>query len=449
MTLSVGLDFGTSNSTVAVYDGSALRLVPLDPQAEEPAVLRSLLYLTRAGERYVGQEAMNRYLDENMGRPVRLERRFVGDVTMTFAGVGTIITQAHAVVDANEPGRLFQSIKTLLPDRMFTKTNLFGVELTAEDLVVLLAGEIVRRTEAFTGEPVRRLTVGRPVHYSTAAAGDALARKRMTEAFSRLDVARVDFLEEPVAASISYTHGSTTAAQAEIAVIFDFGGGTLDVTVVRGTGEAAEVLATGGVPVGGDLLDRRIVDARMLRHFGEGATYGARRLPVPQHILRRLLDWQTAFLLNRPEPLSVIDEVVKTGSRPKELRNLRTLVTHNYGASLFRAVEQGKQRLSTAGHASIELCRENIEVRELLTREEFEGIIREQQRAVEQCVLDTVNRAGVDSEDVRAVVTTGGSSRIPLFRRALRSRFPRAELVDQDAFTSVAAGLARYGYGLG
>src|SRR5690348_13620759 len=148
MTVSVGLDFGTSNSSVAVYDGSSLRLVPLDAHAEDAAVLRSLLYLTRAGDRYVGQEAMNRYLDENMGRPVRLERRFVGDVTMTFAGVGTITTQAHAVVDANEPGRLFQSIKTLLPDRMFTKTNLFGVDLTAEDLVVLLAGEIIRRTQA-------------------------------------------------------------------------------------------------------------------------------------------------------------------------------------------------------------------------------------------------------------------------------------------------------------
>jgi len=89
MTLSVGLDFGTSNSSVAVYDGSTLRLVPLDPVAREPSVMRSVLYLTRAGERYVGQEALDRYLAENIGRPVRLERRFVGNVTMTFATVGT------------------------------------------------------------------------------------------------------------------------------------------------------------------------------------------------------------------------------------------------------------------------------------------------------------------------------------------------------------------------
>ena len=119
----------------------------------------------------------------------------------------------------------------------------------------------------------------------------------------------------------------------------------------------------------------------MLRHFGEGATYGPAHLPVPQHILRRLLDWQTAFLLNRPEPLSIIEEVVSTRSRPRELGNLRTLVTRNYGAELFGAVERGKQQLSDAGHTTIELQHQAIDVRELLTREDFEGVGRTRQIA--------------------------------------------------------------------
>ncbi|HZU76851.1 MAG TPA: Hsp70 family protein, partial [Dehalococcoidia bacterium] len=127
MTLSVGLDFGTSNSSVAVYDGTRLRLLPLDPPAPDPAVLRSLLYLTRTGDRYVGHEAFARHQADNIGRPVKLEWRPVGDVSMTFAEIGTITTEAYAIVDANEPGRLFQSIKTRLPDRVFTKTSVFGV----------------------------------------------------------------------------------------------------------------------------------------------------------------------------------------------------------------------------------------------------------------------------------------------------------------------------------
>jgi len=442
--ISVGLDFGTSNSSVAVYDGTATRLIPLEPDAPEPTVLRSLLYVTRDGEQFVGQEAVDRHQRENAGRAVKLQRRYVGNVTMTFAGVGTITTETHALVDANEPGRLFQSIKTLLPDRMFKKTGVFGVDLTAEDLVALLAGEILRRTQAHLGCPVERLTVGRPVRFAADAAADALARERLREAIARLGVPVVTFLEEPVAAGVSYawrlardgeTSGGTFA-------VFDFGGGTLDVTIARGRGQEADVLATGGVAVGGDILDRRIVQARMLRHFGESATFGAAHLPVPRHILARILDWQTLYLLNRPQTLSLIEELVQTGSQPRELRNLHTLVTRGYGAALFRAVELGKQRLSAAGHARIELLREDIAVLETLTREAFEAIIRDQFNAVEQCVALTTAEAGIDPGDVQAIVTTGGSSRIPLFRTALRRRYPNARLVEQDAFTSVASGLA-------
>jgi hypothetical chaperone protein len=53
-----------------------------------------------------------------------------------------------------------------------------------------------------------------------------------------------------------------------------------------------------------------------------------------------------------------------------------------------------------------------------------------------------VGRAGVEPTEVKAIVTTGGSSRIPLFRQALRKRFPCAELVEQNSFTTVASGLA-------
>ncbi|HZU75208.1 MAG TPA: Hsp70 family protein, partial [Dehalococcoidia bacterium] len=221
--------------------------------------------------------------------------------------------------------------------------------------------------------------------------------------------------------------------------------GTLDVTVVE-CGVEMRVLATGGVPIGGDLLDRRIVEARMLRHFGEGATYSRARLPVPRHLLARVLDWQTLFLLNRPEELRVIDEILAGASHPRELRNLRTLVTRNYGAALFRAVERGKQELSGSGHTRITLTAEEIDIAETLTREEFEGIIRRQHDAVRDTVLECVRDTALDPEQVRCVVTTGGSSRIPMFRRTLKALFPLAELVEQDAFTSVAAGLALAGF---
>ncbi|HLZ71716.1 MAG TPA: Hsp70 family protein [Dehalococcoidia bacterium] len=446
MTLSVGLDFGTSNSSVAVYDGQRVTLAPLDAAGRDPSVMRSLLYLTKQGERFVGQEAFDRHQRDNVGRAVKLERHYVGDVTMTFSGVGTITIEANALIDVNEPGRLFQSIKSLLPDRVFARTSVYGVDLTAEDLVVLLAGEIVQRAERFLGRPIERLTVGRPVHFSAKAADDALARERLRAAVARLGVPHLDFLEEPVAAGIGFAQQGAAPADGRPFLVFDFGGGTLDVTVLRGAGERAEVLATGGTPIGGDLLDRRIVEARLLRQFGESATYGPRRLPVPRHILARLLDWQTLYLLNRPQPLAQIEEIQRSSSQPRELANLHTLVTRGYGAALYRAVEEAKQRLSEAGHAPIALEREGIDVRDVLTREGFEGIIRAQYDAALALVDAVVREAGVAPEAVGALVTTGGSSRIPLFQRGLRGRFPNARLAEQHAFTSVAAGLAIAGW---
>ena len=113
--LSIGIDFGTSNSSVAVYDtsGGAVRLLPLDASASsgrDPRVMRSLLYITRAGEIVAGQRALDLYTEQNTGREVRLERRYIGEVKMTFSDM-TVVKDAFALVDVNEPGRLFQSLK--------------------------------------------------------------------------------------------------------------------------------------------------------------------------------------------------------------------------------------------------------------------------------------------------------------------------------------------------
>src|SRR5689334_11394472 len=123
MVRSVGLDFGTSNSAAAVYDGRRLELIPLDPAAADATVMRTLLYLGRDGRHFFGQQALDRYMEQNIGRPVRLERRPTGTIEMTFAGVGTIQKDTYALVDVNEPGRLFQSIKTFLRDRGFKDTD--------------------------------------------------------------------------------------------------------------------------------------------------------------------------------------------------------------------------------------------------------------------------------------------------------------------------------------
>jgi hypothetical chaperone protein len=436
--LSVGLDFGTSNSSAAVYDGERVTLVPLDPAAPDATVMRTLLYVARSGGELVGQTALDTYIAQNVGRPVRLERRYVGTIEMTFGDAGTVKQEAHALVDVNEPGRLFQSIKTFLPDSSFTSTNVFGTPYSLEELIALIAGAIMRRVESFIERPVARLTVGRPVHFSDDPERDDLARRRQEMAFVRLGLPAVSFLEEPVAAAHEFAQ---SAADPRAALVFDFGGGTLDATVIR-TGPQLAVLATGGVPVGGDLLDRRIVETHLLKHFGEGAAVGRRRLPLPNHIFGRLLHWQTMAQLNRPETLEVIQNAIREGDNPRQLQALLALVSRNYGLELFGTVEATKRALSDRSFTVLEFERQGIAVREPLSRADFEAAIREQYLAVERCVLDTLARAEVGADAIETIVTTGGSSRIPLFREMLQRHFPNAEQSERAAFTSVAAGLA-------
>src|SRR3990172_12764054 len=355
--LSIGIDFGASNSRVAVTgsDGGAVRLLPLDQHARDPRVMRSLLYITRDGEIVAGQRALDLYTQQNTGREVRLERRYIGEVKMFYSDM-TVVKDAFALVDVNEPGRLFQSLKRFLPVTSFKKTSVFGTEYRLEELVATLAAAMVGAAEGALGERIDTLVVGRPVRFSEDTAKDEAARRRLEEAWRLVGVPRVRFLEEPVGAAYHY------AAEAQLSpgtnfLVFDFGGGTLDITVARATGREIEVLSTGGVPIGGDPLDRRILETRLARHFGRGAHYED-GLPVPGHVFSRLRSWQTIVELNRPDLLQLIREARRSSDRRHELANLEALVTRNHRLALFLPIEEAKIALSGAEAAGVRLGRD-------------------------------------------------------------------------------------------
>jgi hypothetical chaperone protein len=253
--LSVGIDFGTSNSSVAVYDGTSTRLLAVDPAGRDPRVMRSLIYIDRDGNISFGQAALDDYLEQNTGRPVRYEMRRVGQIEMVFAEVGTLVTDAYALIDVTEPGRLFQSLKRFLTTKIgigaakpsapyvqeaaaasamsFQSTNVFGMKFRIEELLSLLAREMVKRTEAALGESLSRLTVGWPVSFSDDAEKEALARERLREAWRLATPAEVSFVEEPVAAIQHFAQRHDLRESGGNVLVFDFGGGTLDICVAH------------------------------------------------------------------------------------------------------------------------------------------------------------------------------------------------------------------------
>ncbi|KPV45984.1 molecular chaperone, partial [Kouleothrix aurantiaca] len=158
--MHVGLDFGTTNSSAAIYDGTRVRLLNLDPVNNSPSIMRSTLFINREGVPFIGRAAINHFTESNVGREIEYEWRYLGEQELTLAEVGTVMQALYAVVDANAPGRLFQSLKTHLRDSSFTGTDVFGTRYTLETLIAVVLRIILQRIEAEIGQPVTSMVLG-------------------------------------------------------------------------------------------------------------------------------------------------------------------------------------------------------------------------------------------------------------------------------------------------
>jgi hypothetical chaperone protein len=455
--MRIGLDFGTTNSGAAVFDGQRVHVFPLDPAGHDPTVIRSTLYITRGHDVSIGREAIETYYRQNVGRPSKKVRQYVGEIEMTFADLPTIVRDVYVLVDELTPGRLLRSLKSGLATG-YEGTKIFGRYYELEDLIALYLQEIRQRVEAETGQTVDGVVLGRPVNFvgSSTEADNRRAEDRLRRVAEKAGFREVAFELEPVAAALHY---ELTAGGAQNVVVFDFGGGTLDVTVMRvGEPGKRQVFATGGVGVAGDTFDRRIIEALLLDHFGRGSTVrlgpsaglgtgprharGWKEAPLPSQYTDALVDRQAIPELNRPETLHFLHMAQIQGSHPARIKALESLLVNNYAVRLYDEVERAKIDLSAARFALIHLAEEDIAVWQPLTRSQFESIIATETRRIEACLLDTLDRSGLRPGDIDAVVRTGGSAQIPCFIDMLERVFGPHKVVLSDVFGGVTAGLA-------
>jgi hypothetical chaperone protein len=436
--MRLGIDFGTTNSGVGLFDGQRVRILPLDQQAKDTGVVRTLLYLTRDGQVYTGQAAINTYYEQNIGRARRLVEKVVGEIEVVASEM-YYVRDVHVMVDELTPGRLFQSLKSGLKEVSFDGTSVFGRSYTLEELVALYLDVLRRRASEFVGQEVNAVVLGRPVNFGADASLNELAEGRLRAAAELAGFDDIVFELEPIAAALAYER---TLDRPQHILVFDFGGGTLDLTVMRVGDARREVLSTGGINVAGDTFDREIIRYRLLDHFGRGTTLGERGLPFPVHLTESLTQWQEIPALSAPETLRLLDEAQRTGSFPSRVRALESLVVNNYGFALFDAVERAKRGLSDHHHAIVRLQAEDIDLWQLLTRAQFEAIIAAHRREIAARVQDTVRRSGLLPGEIDAIVRTGGSSQIPCFIALLAEQFGAQKLRLENTFSGVTAGLA-------
>ncbi len=442
MTSAIGIDFGTTNSSAAIYDGQSVRMLPIDRCGDTPEVVKTILYITRDGKQSIGEEAVRSYQQDNIGRARRFVKKWVGEISYRGADM-FYVTDVYAYVDELSPGRLLQYLKTALRMPGYGGTSVFGQRYSAEDLATVYLRALKERVETLLERPVERAVLGRPVHMASDAQADAQAEGRLRSAARRAGFTDVQLELEPVAAALEY---ESRVKRAENVLIFDFGGGTLDITVIRIGDKEPHVFSTGGIDVAGSNFDTAIVRAKLLAHFAYGTHYGQDRRPFPRDIVEQVCDWQTLAALGTLEMKGFFDRASAASDHPARVENLESLIFNEYGYSLYSQVEQAKISLSTHYAAAVELRGEGISVWQMLTRAQFEAIIANYRRQVEDCLLETVRASGLGLEQIDRVVATGGSSSIPCFSQMLASLFGPARLVKTSVFTSVTAGLAIKAY---
>ena len=208
MTLKVGIDFGTSNSGVAIYDGQRVKLLPLDPKNVLPEVVKTVLYITRDYRCYIGQEAVETYYRDNVNRQRRYVKQWAGEIDVRGADMH-YVRDIYVYVDELKPGRLMQYLKTALRKDGYNGTQIFERYYSVGDLVQTYLSLLKRRAEDVLGEPIHAVTLGRPVKFSDSAEQDHKAEETLRQAAHEASFKEVSFELEPVAAALDYEQSIT------------------------------------------------------------------------------------------------------------------------------------------------------------------------------------------------------------------------------------------------
>ena len=454
----IGIDFGTSNSAAAVFDGEHVRLVQLETA---DAIIPSATYIDRALASKTGQTAVDQYIVDNTGRTVEMVPEVIGETSQFVEGAvdgggpGEVETATEkiygaAVTDSSLQGRLFRGTKRLLGDEDVRRLMVFDHPFRLVALITPLLLRIRQSIEADVGS-VSGANLGYPVNFEGRDAfSNQLALSRLGEAFGYAGVKEQHFYPEPIAAAVSFLH-SNADAQGETLLCLDFGGGTLDFCVLRRQGQSFSVVATHGIGLGGDHLDQILFRELLFPELGKGEVW--RRRGFDREIETRfpfeefedlLVNWAVTYTLNQNRYTTpVLERIATGGPGTQKFERLRDVIQHNLSYLIFARIKTLKAALSTQSTATLDVPEIDLQID--LTRHDFEQMIAQPLQRVAEALDETVRKAGLRHDDIDIVLGTGGSSLIPAVKGLLEERFA-GRVVEHDPFTSVAAGLAIANY---
>ncbi len=404
-----GLDFGTSNSTIGIFDGTQFNMVPLE---DGRAILRSAIFFDYdTGESLLGQRGVNEYLNG-----------------------------AH--------GRLMMSLKTVLGSSLMQEeTYIHNRWVPFTDILGYLIRYMKQQAEQQLGCEITRVVMGRPVHFHDHdEKRDRLAQDTLEKVARAQGFKTVLFQYEPIAAALAY---EATITKEQIALIVDLGGGTSDFSVTRlrpgiqGMDRLEDVLANQGIHIGGTDFDRQMNLRTVMPALGLGSQMHGMSgmLQVPNSYYHDLTTWHTLNSLYNHKTQRELSSIYNFAVEKERIARLQKVIHWQFGHKILNAVEEAKCALSQLEQISLDLNFIEPGFTIAVQQATFENIILDKVEDLTTTLLETVSSAGVQNHQIDSIFFTGGSTQIPLIRQKINEHFPQAKKVRGDVFSSVGKGL--------
>lgn len=418
--VAIGVDFGTTNTVVAVARaGEPVRAIRFAQPEGASDVYRSVLAFEKTG---------------------------AGGTTEVVIHAGGAAIQAFLAA-ANEL-RFIQSFKSHVASRLFQDTRIFTRKYRFEDLL----GEFLRLAVADAGGALDavadRIVAGRPVAFVGARPDEALALRRYAAGYRQAGLPAPAYVYEPVGAAFWYAQrlrGDATV------LVGDFGGGTSDFSLVRFERRAGVVRATpighAGLGLAGDAFDYRIIDAVVSPALGKGTEIRSmdKILPMPVHFYGSFAKWHQLALLKSRETIAELEELERAALEPAKIAAFLEIVRNDWGFAVYRAVNDAKTALSDVEAVPFRLRLGSLAIERTITRADFEGWIAPDLARIERTVDDLLAAHRLSPDAIDTVFLTGGTSFIPAVRALFARRFGADRIGEGDNFQSVAYGLALVG----
>jgi hypothetical chaperone protein len=411
MTTFCAIDFGTSNSAVALpvaASGGAMRLAPVE--GDHVTLPTAVFFNTDEHTREFGRAALASYIDGFDGRLMRSMKSILGSPL------------AQATTDLGD-----------------------GSAMPYTEIIAIFVDHLKRSAEACAQAPIARAVLGRPIFFvDEDPRADQLAQDQLEAAARAVGFRDIHFQYEPIAAAFDYESRLTEEG---LVLVADIGGGTSDFSLVRVGPQRMsrlerkdDVLAHHGVHVAGTDYDRRVSLSTILRELGY-QTLDPEGREIPNRVYFDLATWHlinTVYTPKRTTELKLMRHLYRDARHHDRLMRV---VEQRLGHALAARGEEAKIGVSAGGETMIDLETVEADLRLAFCDAQLVEAGREETRRIVQAARDTVQAAGVAPANVDALYFTGGSTGLRFLTEALAEAFPQARPVFGDRLASVATGL--------